>query len=119
MKRYCCIMFAVLSLFLLAACSSKRSFVTGGIFPIIIGPDHWGYIDKSATVVINPQFQHAGFFFEDLAAVSIDGKKFGYIDKKGNFVINPQFDEAHPFSEGLAAVVVDQKLGFVDRTGKL
>ena len=117
MNRYRCILLTLLPLLLVMACSSKRSLVTGGLFPIVMRPDQWGYIDKSGTIVINPQFRNASFFFEDLAAASPDGKKFGYIDKSGNFVINPQFDEARPFSEGLAAVVMGPKLGFVDKTG--
>ena len=117
MNPYRLVLLTLLSLLLVVACSIKRSSVTGGLSPIVMHPDQWGYIDKSGTIVINPQFRHASVFFEDLAAASPDGKKFGYIDKSGNFVMNPQFDETRPFSEGLAAVVIGPKLGFVDKLG--
>lgn len=90
MNRSRCILLTLLSLLLLMACSSKRSVVSGGLFPIVTRPEQWGYIDKSGTIVINPQFRNASFFFEDLAAASPDGKKSGYIDRSGHFVINPQ-----------------------------
>ncbi len=49
MNRYRCILLTLLSLLLLTACSSKRSVGTGGLFPIVMRPAQWGYIDKSGT----------------------------------------------------------------------
>jgi len=44
----------------------------------------WGFIDKKGKIVINPQFEEAKPFSEDLTSVKIGGK-WGYIDKKGQF----------------------------------
>jgi hypothetical protein len=89
-----------------------------------------GYIDKTGTVVIPPQFLEARDFAEGLAAVWVDAlRKFGYIDRTGAMAIAPRFNQAGPFSEGLAAVetsarivsnqVVDIAWGFIDKTGAL
>ena len=63
----------------------------------------YGFIDKSGKVVIELQFDDAGYFSEGLACVEKDDKYF-FIDKSGKVVIEPQFDEVGDFSEGLAKV---------------
>src|SRR2546428_11275103 len=90
-----------------AGCSGKRSFDTGGLFPIISKDRKWGYIDKTGKMIIQPQFEDIRFFSEGLACVTVDGKKYGYIDKTGSFVITPQYDAALSFSNGRAAVQID------------
>ena len=56
-----------------------------------------GYIDKTGSFVINPQFDYAGNFAKNgLAWVEV-GEKYGYIDKSGSLVIDPQFDWAGDF----------------------
>jgi hypothetical protein len=67
--------------------------------------------------VINPQFNEATAFSEDLAAVR-SAKQWGFIDKTGKIVINSQFDKAESFSHGLAQVTVGGRIGYVDPTGK-
>lgn len=57
----------------------------------------------SYEVIIDPQYEDAASFSQDLAAVKKNGK-WGYIDTEGNTVIPFQFDYAFPFSEGLAVV---------------
>ena len=77
-----------------------------------------GYIDKTGSFVIPPQFDYCLGHTEGLAVVSVEGK-YGYIDTKGDFVIAPQFEEAYRFSEGLAAVGIDDRLGYIDKRGAL
>lgn len=67
----------------------------------IIQNDQWGYIDSRGNVVITPQFEFAGDFFEGYAAIKKDDK-YGYIDETGSIQIQPKFFEAYSFSEGLA-----------------
>lgn len=76
--------------------------------------------------IINPRFNSAREFSENLAAVSaIESgvEKWGYIDKSGQFVINPHFSFAGSFSEGLAPVRYGDdkngKWGYVDKNGVL
>lgn len=85
-----------------------------------------GYVDRTGTWVIQPQFVGAYDFSEGLAAVAVgttDAMKWGYIDKKGAWVIEPQFDYAYDFSDGLAAVQVEDhgsiRSGYIDKTGKV
>ena len=92
----------------------------------------FGYIDKTGTVIITPQFFAAKDFADGLAAIRVEetaGSKYGYIDRTGRMAITPRFNDAGPFSEGLAAVetsahvvgteVVDTAWGFIDKTGIL
>ena len=80
--------------------------------------DQLGYIDKTGSFVIPPQFDYCVGHTEGLAAVSVEGK-YGYIDTKGDFVIAPQFEEAYRFSGGLAAVGIDDRLGYIDNRGAM
>ncbi len=77
----------------------------------------WGYIDKTGTFIIYPQFECAGSFSNGLAPVKKDGK-WGFIDKQGDYIIKPQFDDASCFIEDLAHVKIDGKYGYIDKNGK-
>ena len=88
-------MFLVLLAVLLGSCSD---FGEEALAAVKIGDKGWGYINKAGEIVINPQFDLAGYFSEGLAAVSI-GDKYGFINPKGEIVINPQFDDAQNFSK--------------------
>ncbi|MGZ5189646.1 MAG: WG repeat-containing protein [Flavisolibacter sp.] len=46
-------------------------------------------------------------------------KKWGYLDENGKEIISFKFDGADMFSDGLAAVFIGNKIGFIDKTGKL
>ena len=81
----------------------------------MIGNKH-GYIDKTGTIRIQPQFDEARNFSEELAAVKI-GSKWGFIDKTGKTVIKAQYGEAHNFSEGLAPVKIAAKYVFFEKNG--
>jgi hypothetical protein len=78
----------------------------------------YGYIDKSGTEIIRPQYNYAQDFSEGLAAVKINDK-FGYIDNTGNIVIPFQYDWAQEFSEGLACVGKNKKPCFIDKSGNV
>jgi len=80
----------------------------------------FGYQDKDARMIIQPQFDAAGAFYEGLARVT-SGKKDGYIDMSGTITIQPQFDYGGMFSEELARVrigeVFKKNMGYIDITG--
>ena len=92
-----------------------------GLYPAQIG-ERLGFIDRSGTIVINPQFDDAEEFSEGLARVAV-GDKVGYIDDSGAYVINPQFNRAGNFSGGLAWAETYEELGitlsYVDREGTI
>lgn len=87
-----------------------------GMAIIVDVEGQYGFIDKSGTVIVIPQFNDAENFSEGLAAVENNGN-WGYIDKKGNMVINMQFDAAFNFNDGIAAVVSGSQCGLIDKKG--
>src|SRR5712692_378744 len=89
---------------------AKRKDTTA--FFLIQQDGKWGYIDKTGSIVIKPEFEEAFPYSEGLAAVRVRGK-WGYVNDKGNMIINPRFDLAAPFSEGSGLVVLSDKVGYV------
>jgi hypothetical protein len=83
----------------------------------------WGYLDKIGNWAIQPQFDIADDFSDDLAAVSIRVQqggqdRWGYIDKTGKPVIPMQFDKALPFIRGLAKVKTRDGWRYLDKQGR-
>jgi serine/threonine protein kinase/uncharacterized membrane-anchored protein len=78
----------------------------------------FGYSGVNKNIIIEPKYDKAEPFSEDLAVVSLKDK-FGFIDKTGSVVIPIQYDEAESFSEGLAVVSLKDKYGFIDKTGNV
>jgi WG containing repeat len=76
----------------------------------------YGFIDSLGNVVVKPQFQEAGTYFEGLARVRIDGR-WGYADMDGNMVIEPRYREASDFHEGRARVRNQRNWGYIDQQG--
>ncbi|HSG30261.1 MAG TPA: WG repeat-containing protein, partial [Thermodesulfobacteriota bacterium] len=56
---------------------SEKIINEPGLYPISIN-HKYGYIDKTGKIVIEPQFDFALSYFEDLAVV-LSGDKFGFI----------------------------------------
>ena len=73
--------------------------------------------DKEGKMVVNPQFDLAAPFSENLACVRA-GKKFGYVSKTGKLMIDAQFEAGEPFSGGLARVRAGKVEAYIDKTGK-
>jgi hypothetical protein len=87
-----------------------------------VGSDgRWGFIDRTGSFAIAPEFDEVTAFSEGLAAVCMDLQKdtWGFIDKTGVWAIEPQFRHARPFSHGLALVVTGDKQAYIDRSGKV
>lgn len=67
----------------------------------------WGYIDYTGDMKIEPQYEDAKSFRNDVAAVKINGL-WGYIDSDGVIVIPPKFQDAKCFNtSGYAFVMLD------------
>jgi hypothetical protein len=65
--------------------------VEQALFPVQVD-GKWGYIDRTGTIVIPPQFGFAGSFSEGLARVlvgNMETGKWGYIDHTGAYVWEP------------------------------
>jgi hypothetical protein len=81
------------------------------------GPVQWGFVDKSGSVKINPQFVGVGDFQEGKCVVNNKDGKYGYIDETGKLIINNQFDGAGGFINGRAIVTFGGKWGVIDEKG--
>lgn len=67
----------------------------------------WGFIDTTGTMIIEPQYEDAKSFRNDVAAVKIN-ERWGYIDSNGTIAIQPTFLDAKSFnSSGYAFVIPD------------
>ena len=87
------------------------------LYPVLSG-ERWGYIDKSGTFVVNPQFDEAFPFFDGMARVESDGQT-GYITPDGKYAIQPQYYNGTDFAEGLAFVVTENSYPIcIDRSGR-
>lgn len=98
---------------------TKGIFGKLGLAPVSINKE-WGYIDKTGTQVIAPQFEAAGSFSESGIAPAMrhGDKLWGYIDRTGKFIIEPQFDFADSFGKnGVAWVSVGKLLKLIDVHG--
>lgn len=88
-----------------------------------------GFINKSGKLVIdlkeiypNKKFKYLSIFSEGLAASWVcesDGCLMGFIEMSGKLVIDPIYQSTENFQDGLALVIVNNKVGFIDKTGKL
>lgn len=101
--------------------ASKYENVTSfsdGLAGVELANKGWGYINKTGTVVIEPQFQEASSFSEGLASVMVKGR-WGVIDKAGRMVIEPQYDLINKFSENIAVAVKGDEVFLIDRAGQI
>lgn len=78
----------------------------------------WGYKGYLGDIVIEPQFQKARSFRENLAAVQKSGQ-WGYINPKGVYVIKPLYNTAMSFQAGYAKVALHNLWGMVNSAGKV
>ncbi|HEX4046483.1 MAG TPA: WG repeat-containing protein, partial [Elusimicrobiota bacterium] len=76
----------------------SRSFSQG--FAAVRVGDRYGYIDKTGSLAIAPEYEEAGDFGSNMAPVRI-ADKWGFISLDRQLVIDPQFDAVWGFSEGL------------------
>lgn len=74
------------------------------LIPVYDG-EKWGYVNAEGRYIIQPQFEMAEFFCNNLAKVEDSEGKVGYIDKTGVYVIPAKYVQGTNFSENVAFVV--------------
>lgn len=83
----------------------------------------YGFIRENGTIVVSPKHIHAHDFSEGLAAVKDTNNRWGFINTAGKkvFTLPSNVSEVGDFSEGLCWFRDSKtdKVGFVDRTGKV
>lgn len=63
----------------------------------------WGFVNTDGQWVIEPQYEDAQSFGQELGAVCIEGK-WGFVNEKGRIVIDAQFDGAKHLNSGVAPI---------------
>ena len=106
--------------------------------------DRWGYLRKNGSIVLEPEFDHIGWYLEEdwydchinifdrLLPVSgrmlpfRKGKRWGFINPTGIIAVSARFDAVKPFSgsrwrrvERLAAFRLAGKWGYIDVDGQV
>ena len=81
----------------------------------------WGLIDASGTSIREPEFRDiAGFDPENPESMwAMAGLKYGLIRPDGTWALEPAYSIRRELSDGLAAVWNGDKMGFIDRTGRM
>src|ERR1051325_8349680 len=80
----------------------------------------YGFIDKTGKVVINPQFDFAQNFSEDMAVVKVGGNSC-FIDKSGKTLFISALFITYAgkiMAQDLFPIEDKGKYGFIDKTGK-
>ena len=92
-----------------------------GVYIGELSKGHWGFINKSGEMVIEPRFDAAGPFSEGLASVRISDQ-YGFIDTQGNFSVRPNSKYLYgpPFHDGFAPVWnMEGKGDLIDKSGSI
>ena len=122
MKKTLALLLALISLFVLCACNTKKDKTDdgdkenngNGVSSTTSASGQPGTVNGVTVDILS-----IDEFYGNLARFdSEDG--YGYMDKKGNIVINPAYEDAPYYFDGdLAKVRKDGKYMFIDRTGKV
>lgn len=77
----------------------------------------FGYTNSKGDILIEPKYDFARVFINNVARVKVDNK-WGLIDKKGNYLFEPQFDYiSNIYQDSIAYVVNNNHIGLVDKKG--
>ncbi|MFT3677602.1 MAG: WG repeat-containing protein [Chitinophagaceae bacterium] len=104
---------------LITACfilSGTLKSMSQSLKPFVVN-GKWGYRDANDQVIVEPQYDMAFLFEEDMALVILNNKR-GFLDKTGKLVIPLKYDGADNFSGGLAQVELNGKWGLLDKSGR-
>lgn len=81
----------------------------------------FGFINKSGTAVIPPQYDDVKSFYKGIAAVMLNGK-WGCIDNSGKIIVPIKYDSVSHNEEtlnGLIRVIVNDTFGLVNKKGQI
>ena len=93
-----------------------------GLIRFTTAGDKCGYMNNDFDIIIQPIYEYADDFKDDVAIVSFGRGDVGFITKEGIYTCfsrTYQYKTMHYFSEGLAKVQNrDSKVGFINKSGK-
>lgn len=105
----------------LARANYESLYYTGArgarpIYPVQVN-GYYGYITVRGYLSIEPVFDYADVFYENLARVVI-GDRVGFIHHGGKFQVDPVLENADRYVDGRARASVEGKWGFIDKNGR-
>ena len=103
----------------------KAGYISDGMIKFMGSNGLWGYMNKFGEIVIEPIYNRASFFSENLATVGLknfDNNKieYGIIDRSGfqRLKVSSRYDFIGHFSDGLAVYRKDGEWGYLNKRGK-
>lgn len=80
----------------------------------------YGIINSDGEEIVPLIYNYIGEICEGLIAVSDKNYRWGYLDADSlEEAIKPQYDYAGEFSGGYANIIMDDKVGFINKEGKI
>lgn len=80
------------------SCDYAKAFVSNDQYAAFKSGDLWGFVDATGKIVINPQYEDAKSFSNDMGAVKIDGQ-WTFISPKNEIVVSETFEDVSYLSE--------------------
>jgi hypothetical protein len=110
---------------LIVPCHDRLEPFSDGLVQKWIDDAHYGYIDRTGVMKIQPRFGFGGSWMSWGSRRFVNGRarvtlndKWGYIDRSGNLAIPANFDTAEEFSDGFATVSINYKSGVINKDGR-
>ncbi|MFP4456473.1 MAG: WG repeat-containing protein [Clostridia bacterium] len=107
----------------LSSLLSKRSIISSKVTRIkystnLITAEYeekWGYMNKKGQWIIDPIFERATPFIDELAIVVLDSKSY-FINKNGQRIsfLDKEVEDVLPFIDSRASIKIDEEWVFVD-----
>lgn len=88
---------------LLEASPSSDCLFNYGLVAVKVG-DKWGFINKNGEMVIEPQFEKSGKFYQGVYAANQEDGTYRFMNTKGEWLTEPQRGMAAYFTEGYCYV---------------
>ncbi len=95
------------------SCDYAKAFVSNDQYAAFKSGDLWGFVDSTGKIVINPQYEDAKSFSNDMGAVKIDGK-WTFISPQNEIVISETFEDVGYLSnQGICFVKTRGNWGYL------
>jgi hypothetical protein len=78
----------------------------------------WGFIDRTGTLVIAPQFEGVSGFRGGMSGIA-NGRKIGYVNTVGQVVVPPSLEYGSEFTDRAALVSDSTGYKIIDSDGRM
>ncbi len=95
------------------SCDYAKSFVNEKQYAAFKSGDLWGFVDAEGNVVIQPQYEDAKSFSNDMGAVKVDGQ-WNLINPKNEIIVEETFEDVGYLSDqGICFVKMRGNWGYL------